>query len=364
MRLRARNSSRRIWVVSYDFPKNTALFSYFNVDSVIILYRSYPGDPGLQEYLEYAIQDGILSVATFVSTLLRAAQSPELHDAETLDTLVRIALDAHYSSGLSPVGSVVPYSESTAAILDTIQDALALLRIAHSLPIAHFHQIITSASELLILLMSCVPELSSNAQISSAQAMLHFSNANNLLNSFALSSDVKHVLDNSAMNLSLLIGDDTKAVREAQMLHSLQQQTFGKGDILGPNSNTDIVTFGLELHHLVSDLNSPLCCLMRLSSGVAEGQRVWRWERSRHCRHICSNIQVDSLILLISFFSHLIYRWTSWTPTVFYTQLLLSSFISLSQSSPALCMIWKAFVVGRVRAKYTPLSLFLNRTML
>lgn len=246
-------------------------------------------------------------MATFVSTLLRAAQSPELHDAETLDTLVRIALDAHYSSGLSPVGSVMPYSESTAAILDTIQDALALLRIAHSLPIAHFHQIITSASELLILLMSCVPELSSNAQISSAQAMLHFSNANNLLNSFALSSDVKHVLDNSAMNLSLLIGDDTKAVREAQMLHSLQQQTFGKGDILGPNSNTDIVTFGLELHHLVSDLNSPLCCLMRLSSGVAEGQRVWRWQRSRHCRHICSNIHVDSLISSSSLFSHISY---------------------------------------------------------
>ena len=88
------------------------------VDSVLVLYRSYPGDPGLQDYLKAAIQDGILPVSTFVSTLLQAARSPELHIPATLDTLCRIALDFHYSSGQPPLGSVVPASASVTVILE------------------------------------------------------------------------------------------------------------------------------------------------------------------------------------------------------------------------------------------------------
>lgn len=129
-------------------------------DSVLVLYRFYPGDPDLQDYLKFAIQDGLLSIAVFVATLLQAARSPELHAPATLNTLCRVALDAHYSSGLPPVGSVVPYGESPITILGTVQDALALLRTAHSLPMSHFHQLTASASELLILLLSCVSDIS------------------------------------------------------------------------------------------------------------------------------------------------------------------------------------------------------------
>ena len=63
------------------------------------------------------------------------------------------------------------------------------------------------------------------------------------------SSDVRQVLESLILSLSLLIGDDTKVVREAQMMHTI----LGKGDIAGPSSsNTDIVTFGLELRYLAS----------------------------------------------------------------------------------------------------------------
>ena len=41
------------------------------------------------------------------------------------------------------------------------------------------------------------------------------------------------------------------------------------------------------------------------------------------------------------------FRWSSWTPTVYYTQLLLSAFTCLPQSGSN-SRLWKAFIVGRV----------------
>lgn len=52
----------------------------------------------------------------------------------------------------------------------------------------------------------------------------------------------------------------------------------------------------------------------------------------------------DSVAILVAAF-----RWTSWSPSVFYTQLLLSAFICLSESPGVSCLIWRAFIVGRVR---------------
>lgn len=110
------------------------------------------------------------------------------------------------------MGSVVPSPASATVILGTVQDALALLRTAHSLPISHFHQLITSASELVIMLLSCVPDIS---LVPTTQALLHFGDINELLN-YSLTPDVRQVLDNFVMSLTLLIGDDVKAAREAQ----------------------------------------------------------------------------------------------------------------------------------------------------
>ena len=197
--------------------------------------------------MKAAIQDGILPVSTFVATLLQAARSSDLHIPATLDTLCRIALDAHYSSGKPPIGSVVPENESTALILATVHDALALLRTAYSLPISHFHQLTTSVSELVILLLSCVTDWS---QVSNAQAMLYFTDVNDLLTNYRLTPDVRQVLDAFLLSLSLLIGDDVKAAREAQMMHTMHF-ALGKGDIFGPSSDTDVITLGLLLNYLV-----------------------------------------------------------------------------------------------------------------
>lgn len=213
-----------------------------------MLYRSYPGDPGLQDYLKTAIQDGILPVSTFVSTLLQAAHSAGLHIPATLDTLCRLALDVHFSSGKSPIGSIVPFNEPTSTTLNTVKDGLVLLRTAFSLPISHFHQLTTSVSELVVLLLSCIGDMS---QVSTTDALRLFAEVNELLTNYRLSRELRQDLDNFALSLSLLIGDDVKVAREAQMLHTAQF-SLGKGDILGPSSETDIISLGLLLNYMVS----------------------------------------------------------------------------------------------------------------
>ncbi|KAF4623014.1 hypothetical protein D9613_001873 [Agrocybe pediades] len=250
-------------------PTSSDFFS--STDSVLVLYRSYPGDPALQEYLKAALQDGILPVSTFVTTLLQAARSPDLHVPVTLDTLCRTALDAHYSSGLPPVGSVVALNESPLVTLGTIQDALALLRTAYSLPISHFHQLTTSVSELVILLVSCISDLS---QVSPAQALVHFADANELLTNYRLTADVRQVLDALVISLSLLIGDDVKAAREAQLMQTVRYSLGSKGpggEVLGgPSSDSDVITFGLLLNHLL--LVSAFTCIAQPNNNA----RLWK----------------------------------------------------------------------------------------
>jgi mediator of RNA polymerase II transcription subunit 5 len=58
---------------------------------------------------------------------------------------------------------------------------------------------------------------------------------------------------------SLLIGDDAKVAREAQMMHTIQM-ALGKGDLLGPNSETDIITFSLLLHNFVGHIQLAFNC--------------------------------------------------------------------------------------------------------
>lgn len=276
-------------------------------NSVLHLYRSYPGDSELEEYLKYAIKDGILSVANFVATFLhRVAQSSEIHHPVTLDILIRLAQDANFSGVL--------YSDTATASANTLQDALVLLSTTYSLPMhSHFHQVTTSASELVVLLLSRFTDIS---QIPRPQAMHMAAIINDLLSNFTLLPDLRHLLYNFRYSLNDAFGDDSKAFRDAQIMHPVQP-ALGKADNLGPtNSNTDIVTLSLELHQLV---------IFRASEFGA------------------GNSDACVALLLATF------RWSrSWTPAVFYTQLLVSAFVCLSQSSPSSCMLWKSFIVGRL----------------
>jgi mediator of RNA polymerase II transcription subunit 5 len=284
----------------------------------------------LKDYLNVAIRDGMLSIAVFVTTLLQAVRSPELHHPATVDMLVRLALEAHYSSGLLPIGSLVSFSESPIVVLGSVQDAFALLRTAHSFPMSTMHQLTNSASELVILLLSCVSDMPF-AQVSTAQAIVYFEDAHDILSSINLTPSVRQVLEQFVLSLGLLIGDDAKAAREAQMMHTIQM-ALGKSDILGPSSDTDIISCSLLLHHLVS----------RIPRTVNRSKSALKiFFRAEECGLGNESNSVAMLVATL--------RWTSWTPPIFYTQLLLSAFTCLSQCVASSASLWRAFIVGRVR---------------
>jgi mediator of RNA polymerase II transcription subunit 5 len=80
--------------------------------------------------------------------------------------------------------------------------------------------------------------------------MVHFADANGILQTLHLSEDLRQVLQTFVVSLSLLIGDDVKVSREGQVMQSAYL-TVGKGDLVRPGSDNDVVTFSLLLHHLV-----------------------------------------------------------------------------------------------------------------
>lgn len=77
---------------------------------------------------------------------------------------------------------------------------------------------------------------------------------------------VAGVLETFLVSLSLLIGDDVRAAKEAQMLRHhtttattptvpISQFSQGKGDIgiVGPSSETDVISLGLLLNSMVTN---------------------------------------------------------------------------------------------------------------
>ncbi|KAJ3976979.1 hypothetical protein EV361DRAFT_161584 [Lentinula raphanica] len=297
----------KLFISKISSDQNTEAIENSISNSILVLYRSYPGDPALHEYLKYALKNGMISLPVFVATLLQAARNPELHNAATLDMLCRIALDAHFSTGQP----VVAFDESPILVLGVVQDALSLLEVAYTLPVSHFHQLTTSSSELLILLLSSNPDMT---QISTTQAAVHFQTTNDLLLNFQLSPNLRGVLEPFERQLRKLMGDDAKLAREAQMMHTMQL-TLGRGDVVGSSSNTDLTSLSLIFHTLITH---------------------------RAGEFGASNLGYCAALLVG------LYRWTSWSPIIFYTQTLLCAFMCLSQSSSVTVTMWKTFLVARL----------------
>ncbi|GJE87594.1 mediator complex subunit Med5-domain-containing protein [Phanerochaete sordida] len=314
------SASKWLSLCKLFISKNLTQLSHPDIESalsnsVLALFSNYPGDPALIAYLRHAIQDGLLSLATFISTFLSAARSIELRNVSTLDTLCRLALDCHYASGMPPMGSIVSFTQSLPVVFSTVLDATALLRTAHDLPQTHLHQLTNTASELLILLLSTIGDVS---QIPVPLGMMFLQDMVEMTHTgFRLTPTTRHVLDQFTFALHNSIGDD--ASNETQMVHTFQL-SFGKADaVSGPSSGKDIITCGLLLHNMVTHRGGPF------SSG--DGRRA--------------------VVLLVA-----VVRWTAWTPATFYTQLMQSAVACFAQAAAnptsRNAALWRAFVVGRL----------------
>lgn len=205
---------------------------------MLALLSSYPGDATLRRYLQVAIEDGFLPLYVYTPCFLLGVRSTELHDGDTLDMLCRVALDASAMSGKQPIGSLLPPNATPTDIINSIQLVLQLVRTAGVLPITLLHPLYTSTAELLFLLLSCVSDYST---ITASQAFSVINEATPSLTILRM-SPVRPVLENFVFQL-LQITDDSRLAMDAQMVHS--QQFTGSDDIIGPSSDSDIVSFGL-----------------------------------------------------------------------------------------------------------------------
>src|SRR6266545_2441828 len=93
------------FVLLLQFLQKHTLTNSIIIDTILVLFRSYPGDPTLQAYLRKALLNDpssiestgpLIPLPTFVSTFLQAARSSELHNPLTLTVLLQTVLEAHY----------------------------------------------------------------------------------------------------------------------------------------------------------------------------------------------------------------------------------------------------------------------------
>jgi len=119
--------------------------------------------------------------------------------------------------------------------------------------------------------------------------MVHFADVSDIIQNFQLTTELRQSLESFALTLSIIVGDDVKVAREAQMMHSMQL-AFGKADIVGSSSNTDTITLSLVLHHIVSlshkKLEIDIDCADALSSGD------YRCGDSVSCCTVCRDVQM------------------------------------------------------------------------
>ena len=213
-----------------------------------MLFANYPADITLLGYIRAALHEGLLTLPVFLAAFLEATKTPLLNDVRTLDSLCKLICEEQLASGLSPITSLTQPNEPTTVTVQKVQDSLMIIGMSASLVPSPYHDLVASASELVALLLACITDMS---QLSTVQALNYYTEVQNIIHPMRLSDQLLGMLEHYLFSLNMIFRDNAKYAQEAQMMQTVQLSQ-GKGDILGPNSQTDIVTCSLMLRHLVS----------------------------------------------------------------------------------------------------------------
>lgn len=337
-RLQSRSAVRAYSLTSTAHSQ--LITSYYTLDSVLVLYQSYPADPGLNSYLKRAVEDRILPLHVYVSTFLEASASSILNSIATLDSLCELPVKLHEDSGHLPLGSLVPSTEDPLSTLLKVDRCVGLLQLACSASdrSPRQHNLVINSGKLLMHLLSCVSDISA---LPMNEGYNLWNQTNTLLiNGVGISEDVRGALSSFLWSLQIHLASDETTGKEAQMMQSMQ---MAKGDIGGPNSENDIITLGLLLQYLVCIIAFVPCACLRclylhsylllfsLFTQVTQRGQEFGAGNTPH-----------AVALLVS-----TWRWSSWPPHVFYCQIFVSAFSCLASNIGA-PLLWKAFIVGRV----------------
>lgn len=221
-----------------------------SLDTVISLLGSFHGNRDLREYLRFSVADPVIPVQLYqlLTAFLRNSRPPNIHDPSTLDMICRLILAMHYDSNMPPSGSLIPFPVLPAQLLSTISDALSLLRLSYEFTASPFHQLPTSAAELVMVLLSCVGSVSS-LNVSTTQVSILLSQVHEVLQVIPLETDIRHELDSFLLVLSLLLGDGSRQVEEAEIFSNFQLTP--RPDANDPNPSLDLLTGALIMNRLV-----------------------------------------------------------------------------------------------------------------
>lgn len=215
------------------------------------LFALFPADLLLSSYLRCALHShDLLTLPILLSTFIEASVSANLHDTTTLDMLCHLIREEHYASGLPPNQSLFSPDDSLSLILQTISGSLNLVRTAHALQHSPFHNVVASTSQLTLLLLSSIGDMST---VTASEAMIYYGEVSEVLQTLDLNSDLKGALGTFALQLNMILGDDVKMAQEAQLLQRIQL-SMGKGDTIGTNTESDITTCSLLLRQLVGGI--------------------------------------------------------------------------------------------------------------
>ncbi|KAH8835899.1 hypothetical protein DL96DRAFT_96411 [Flagelloscypha sp. PMI_526] len=291
-----------------DASEDENLASILN--SAFTLCNAFGGHPDLQAYFTLLIHT--MPLSRFTSLFLQATRSQELHSATNLHLLTTMVLETHYNSHLPPLGSLVSFTDSQSDLLTVIQDALSMVRVAYTLAESPSTPVIASTSELLILLLSCVSDLS---QVPTSQALTAYALGAELHPLFRQNYKMTNAVEGFLMALGLVLGDDAKVEQEVQMMHQMQMG-LSRSETFIPSSSADIVSFSLLLHEMVQHRTAPYGA-GRIQGAAATLLALFRWN-------------------------------SSWTPAVFYTQLIVSSLTCLAEAPKIAAPLWRSFVCSRL----------------
>lgn len=226
------------------------------LDSILILFTSTPGDLSLQRYVEVALQDGLLTLGVFIPHFLLAAKSTQFQDVSTLDNLCRLIQNHHFASGLSPSSSLTRPDAPFMEVSRTVVDGLGFLRIAYNMPPSPYHALTSSASQLIMLLLSCIGDVSQHPP---SDLLYLYTMSLSTIRDMQLEQDLRSMLENLVLSLSMCIGDDTKIAQQSQVMQAIQAPYYGRTDAV-PSSQSDITSCSLLLRHMVSE-NIDSCVL-------------------------------------------------------------------------------------------------------
>lgn len=215
-----------------------------------------------------------------------------------------------------------------------------------------FHAQGSPVSQLVVLLLSCVQDLST---VTNVDAGVYYTDVSHVLHTTHVDETLRQSLENCKsaprhfsalwltlpavlMSCSLLLGDNAKAAREVEMMQAVQLSLI-KASGTGAAAGLDIITCGTLLRNLV--------CAVCLHA--PRSLRLQFDERA----HNLSFGHTDAVVAVV----RAVFHYTAMPLQAFYTQLILAAFDIVSQYAQQSTLklkyqLWCSLVISRVRTSY------------